>query len=435
MKRILLTGLFSLIAIIAKPQFVTIMGQTETLVNDTTIQDFEPVELSEAYDDETDEENDEQNTAKGKKGIKKLFKRIGKWIGISEGEEVKDTVPIDPAMFSYDVIDKEGAFIFTEADEKRYLDSVKYELIKRRHQVLKRKTMVSMPMNELKVTSYFGYRKDPFTKDMKFHNGIDFAAHDCFIYAVLPGIVVQAGYRGGYGYCIELKHGDIHTLYAHLSYILVRRNQPVPAGEPIGISGTTGRSTGEHLHFSIMNKGKYIDPMPMLDYLSGIIAEEETYEEDFYLPSYSELRGKDAKGQPVNKANSITADTTDIARPDNDLAPKRTSGMILLPEENREEVTGKVYGQGQKDGLQGNKQETGLPVEAEKTEVISESRIIHYSGKDEAAVIGKQGEGTQTKSAKGSSFPLKSEPAKPKSGIILPEGDTVVNVKPLVGKK
>ena len=262
-------------------QFVTILGKEETIQNDTTAQEYPETELPEMWEDddveETEDEGDEEDDLKKRFQFKKVWKKVGNWLGIrskKDAEQKKDTVPTDPSLFSYDEVENEGQFIFTEAEEKAYLDSIKLELIKRRRQVLERKSMVSMPMERLLVTSYFGYRRDPFDKSqIKFHNGVDFAAQNYFVNAVLPGIVRFAGYRGGYGYCVELQHGEVTTLYAHLSYILVQKNQPVPAGEPIGISGTTGRSTGEHLHFSVISQGKFVDPIPLLEYLSDILQE------------------------------------------------------------------------------------------------------------------------------------------------------------------
>lgn len=443
MKKILIAVILCLAGLHANAQFVTIMGEEETVANDTIGTEFAPME-----EDWDDEDEDDPEKKQRKKGIKRLFDRIGGWLGLKKAESAQDTVPTDPALFSYDEVEGKGTFIFTEADEKRYLDSIKYELIKRRHLVLKRKAMVSMPMEQLRVTSYFGYRKDPFTKAMKLHNGIDFAARNYFVNAVLPGLVIYAGYRGGYGYCVELKHGDVHTLYAHLSYILVQKNQPVPAGEPIGISGTTGRSTGEHLHFSVINKGKFIDPLPMLDYLSSILAEEQPMEEEFYLPEYSELkqRGKEAEAQagtPVLQADSLQQAGT--AAGEAETAPRRTSGRMILPKEGREAVEGKVYthGRGQGTGTEDKMAEDGRPIirysdrEGQSQETpAGGGGIIHYSGKGGKRIVAEPeqspiqgGKGTEGK--EGLSLPPMT---RAKSGIILPEGDSTVTVKPLKRK-
>lgn len=450
MRKITFILFILLFALPGRAQFITIMGEAQEVQNDSISTDF--VQENVIDPDEEDGEDDIPNQKKRKKNIKKLFNKIGNWLGIKKEEAPQDTVPTDPTLFSYDEVDNRGTFIFTEADEKRYLDSIKYELIKRRHQVLKRKQMVSMPMEELRVTSYFGYRTDPFTKAMKFHNGIDFAAHDYFVNAVLPGIVVNAGYRGGYGYCVELKHGDLHTLYAHLSYILVQKNQPVPAGEPIGISGTTGRSTGEHLHFSVINRGKFIDPLPMLDYLSSILAEEKPIDEEFYMPDYSELKkkgGQDENARKPKDSNATLTDSLQIADKSrtntaSEAKTRRTTGSMLLPKENREVVEGKVYTHGQ-TGVQSN------PDKSTETDLPGRNKPggkIRYSKNtdDNRYETGPQQPVPASKKNKAGGYRLTPEGnkktdtmagsrAKPKSGMILPPGDSAVSVKPLVRKE
>lgn len=432
MRKITFILFILLFTLSGRAQFITIMEEAEEVQNDSINTDF----IQESVLDEDDNDPEKE---KHKKSIKKLFNKVGDWLGIKKKETPQDTVPTDPALFSYDEVDDLRTFIFTEADEKRYLDSIKYELIKRRHQVLKRKQMVSMPMEQLRATSYFGYRKDPFTKAMKFHNGIDFAAHDYFVNAVLPGIVINAGYRGGYGYCVELKHGDIHTLYAHLSYILVQKNQPVPAGEPIGISGTTGRSTGEHLHFSVISRGKFIDPLPMLDYLSSILAEEKPIDEEFYMPDYSELKKKGGQDENSRKPEGNNAALTYSLR----IAGKngtntaigvntrRTTGTMLLPKENREAVEGKVYIHGQ-TGMQNTtdeNSETDLPGSEKLGGVIHYSRDGKVNRDDmnlQQPVPARRKKKIRTMSG---NF------TKLQSGIILPPGDSTVSVKPLVRRE
>lgn len=192
-------------------QFVTIMGKQEEVKIYTISLEYTPINETN-YDTEENEDGENDEEEPKRKKIKRLFQRVNNWLSFSKDKNLQDTVPTNAKLFSYDQIEDAGTFIFTESDERKYLDSIKYELIMRRHQVLKRKSMVSMPMDVLKETSHFGYRSDPFTKAMKFHNGIDFSAKDNFVNAVLPGIVIYAGYRGGYGYCVELKHEDIHYM-------------------------------------------------------------------------------------------------------------------------------------------------------------------------------------------------------------------------------
>lgn len=117
------------------------------------------------------------------------------------------------------------------------------------------------PVNS-RITSNFGTRKDPFTGKPKKHRGIDFAGKiGTELMAVAPGRVVSAGERVGYGTTVEIDHGlGFTTLYAHLSQILVSRGDWVRPGTVIGLAGSSGRSTGPHLHYEIRYKGAPFDP-------------------------------------------------------------------------------------------------------------------------------------------------------------------------------
>ncbi|WP_419075622.1 M23 family metallopeptidase [Ruthenibacterium lactatiformans] len=117
------------------------------------------------------------------------------------------------------------------------------------------------------ITSPFGYRKDPFTGEVTYHSGTDIAAPaGTPILAAAAGMVTIANgtdpWGGSYGYYIKLGHGEgIETLYAHCSAIAVTANQQVRQGEVIGYVGTTGNSTGNHLHFEVWINGERKDAM------------------------------------------------------------------------------------------------------------------------------------------------------------------------------
>jgi len=117
------------------------------------------------------------------------------------------------------------------------------------------------PVNS-QITSNFGTRKDPFTGKPKKHRGIDFAGKiGTELLAVAPGRVVSAGDRVGYGTTVEFDDRlGFTTLYAHLSQILVSRGNWVRPGTVIGLAGSSGRSTGPHLHYEIRYKGSPFDP-------------------------------------------------------------------------------------------------------------------------------------------------------------------------------
>ena len=130
---------------------------------------------------------------------------------------------------------------------------------------------LSLPIDTLIITSPFGRRTDPITGKKAYHKGIDLRGNNDYVYSVMPGIVTKAGKNKGLGNYVEIKHGDFTSLYAHLYNVLVNAKQTVEAGQPIGISGSTGKSTGEHLHFQLEHLDKVIDPKPFLEYVEDII--------------------------------------------------------------------------------------------------------------------------------------------------------------------
>ena len=120
---------------------------------------------------------------------------------------------------------------------------------------------------ESRVTSEFGYRSDPFTGQTKGHTGIDIAVPTGTpVRAALPGVVTKATYNaGGYGYYVMIDHGNgMVTLYAHNSKLLVSVGDTVEAGDTVSLSGSTGRSTGPHLHFEVRVNGQRVNPRSYL---------------------------------------------------------------------------------------------------------------------------------------------------------------------------
>ncbi|MEZ5611594.1 MAG: M23 family metallopeptidase [Rhodocyclaceae bacterium] len=117
-------------------------------------------------------------------------------------------------------------------------------------------------------SSAFGNRYDPFTGRRAFHSGQDFAAPaGTPIRASAGGKVIEAGYHREYGNKVEIDHGNgLVTRYAHASKLFVKEGDVVTPGQKIAAVGSTGRSTGPHLHFEILDKGEFVDPM---DYLAG----------------------------------------------------------------------------------------------------------------------------------------------------------------------
>jgi murein DD-endopeptidase MepM/ murein hydrolase activator NlpD len=113
-----------------------------------------------------------------------------------------------------------------------------------------------------RFTSGFGYRKDPKTKKKTMHHGVDFAApKGTLIYSTGDGIVTHAGWKGGYGLLVTIKHAfGFQTRYAHNSRIYVKVGKRVSRGDKISAMGSTGRSTGTHLHYEVRRNNKPLNP-------------------------------------------------------------------------------------------------------------------------------------------------------------------------------
>lgn len=126
---------------------------------------------------------------------------------------------------------------------------------------------VHFPLKQLRLTSSFGYRKHPLTGTGHFHEGVDLAANRDTVYSILPGKVVQVAEDGALGRYVRIKHGVIESIYGHLSVIAVQPGQRVTIGQPIAITGATGRVTGEHLHFAVRSGNK---PVPPLRFLASL---------------------------------------------------------------------------------------------------------------------------------------------------------------------
>ena len=116
------------------------------------------------------------------------------------------------------------------------------------------------------INSGFGYRKDPFNSKLAFHSGVDIDAKiGDPVVATADGIVEHAGRYKSYGEAVIIEHkGEYQTLYGHLSKIRVKEGQSVKAGDIIGYAGSTGRSTGPHLHYEVIKDGKNVDPINYL---------------------------------------------------------------------------------------------------------------------------------------------------------------------------
>lgn len=159
----------------------------------------------------------------------------------------------------------------TSENEKSVPDKVSLSSAdtKKKEQVA-RYLSVCYPLSHIKVNSPYGYRKDPFTGKRKFHNGIDLHARSAKVFAMMQGRVMAVGQDKVSGKYVTLRHGNFTVSYCHLSQISVSQGQDVLSGDVVGITGNTGRSTGEHLHITIRQKREYVNPRIFLDYINSV---------------------------------------------------------------------------------------------------------------------------------------------------------------------
>jgi len=125
---------------------------------------------------------------------------------------------------------------------------------------------LAWPIERAGISSTFGLRIDPLTHERRMHSGLDLASEKGrVVWASAKGYVVRAGWTAGYGLLVEVRHnGDLTTRYSHLSALLCQPGDEVAPGRPVGLVGTTGRSTGPHLHFEVWQGGFARDPLKWL---------------------------------------------------------------------------------------------------------------------------------------------------------------------------
>lgn len=129
------------------------------------------------------------------------------------------------------------------------------------------------PLAIMKITSPFGPRVHPVTHKTGFHNGVDLAARASPVFSILAGTVLRAGAHPNLGNFITVSCSGMEVTYGHLSRILVKPREALNAGHCIGVSGKTGRVTGEHLHLSIKCQGRYLCPIAFMDRLTSLAGE------------------------------------------------------------------------------------------------------------------------------------------------------------------
>ena len=131
---------------------------------------------------------------------------------------------------------------------------------------------ITYPLKSIKVTSPYGYRRDPITGKQSWHNGLDLRAKNEPAYSMMEGIVEKIGYDSRSGNYVTLKHGNYHVSYCHLSSVIVGKGERVFSGTIVGVTGNTGRSTGCHLHLTCKKNGKSVNPTILLNLIEKSFA-------------------------------------------------------------------------------------------------------------------------------------------------------------------
>ena len=135
--------------------------------------------------------------------------------------------------------------------------------------------MASLPLEDFSLTSEFGYRSDPFSGEKKFHRGIDLKTKRSKVLSMLHGTVVSVGNDQLLGIFVKVQHGNYESIYGHLSQSFVTKGERVLPGSILGISGSTGRATGDHLHLSIKKGEEYVNPVLFIQLISRLSTKEE----------------------------------------------------------------------------------------------------------------------------------------------------------------
>lgn len=167
-----------------------------------------------------------------------------------------ETGAYTPPDFVY-VLDELAAQIDNREQQLRVLNSLLGD-----RKIQSETFVAGRPIDKGWMSSRYGYRNDPFSGKLAWHDGVDFAGKDgSDIFAVASGVVTWAGTRYGYGELVEINHGNGYvTRYAHCKEVIVQVGDVVKKADVIALMGSTGRSTGPHVHFEVLLNGKSVDP-------------------------------------------------------------------------------------------------------------------------------------------------------------------------------
>jgi murein DD-endopeptidase MepM/ murein hydrolase activator NlpD len=197
------------------------------------------------------------------------------------GQRLAEQAKLDKSEFDFDQLPARGGPAEPLAEEQpsgvdfmRALDDLALQIDDRARQLEVLEQVVSRrqlkhamspagrPVQKGWLSSYYGKRTDPFNGRQEMHKGVDFAGQmGSEVLATAAGVVTWAGKRYGYGQLIEINHGNgISTRYGHCEQILVKVGETVKQGETIGLMGSSGRSTGPHVHYEVLKDGRQVNP-------------------------------------------------------------------------------------------------------------------------------------------------------------------------------
>ncbi|MDX1525746.1 MAG: M23 family metallopeptidase [Pseudidiomarina maritima] len=166
-----------------------------------------------------------------------------------------------PAVDARDVIERIEAMMGELSNKQKQLALL--ESVMMSHHISAESYIAGRPIEKGWLSSQYGVRKDPFNGNPAMHKGLDFASLEegAGVFATGAGVVTWAGERSGYGKLIEIDHGGgLKTRYGHSKELLVKEGDVVTRGQRIALIGSTGRSTGPHVHYEVLRNNKQIDP-------------------------------------------------------------------------------------------------------------------------------------------------------------------------------
>jgi murein DD-endopeptidase MepM/ murein hydrolase activator NlpD len=176
-----------------------------------------------------------------------------------------------------DALAEELAQVLSDLDDRERKLTLLEQLIMERHLGEQASAPSGWPVRSGYITSTYGFRRDPFHGRSTFHKGVDFAgARGAPVVAVAEGVVTFSGKQSGYGNLVEIRHKNgLVTRYGHCQARFVKEGDQIAKGQTIATLGSTGRSTGPHVHFEVMVGGKQVDPMQYIDQ-TNLAADTET---------------------------------------------------------------------------------------------------------------------------------------------------------------